>query len=99
MSRVGILNTIAEAPVKPLVQKTLELYPSALLINPSEEYLNGQCPLEIPEEVLKRFQPTTYDRIVHDGSWQNMSKFSQQLIKRALENGTTIQIINGRKGE
>lgn len=99
MSKIGILNTIPEAPVKPLVQDGLELYPQAGLVNPPEEYLNGQHPDEVPEELIVGFRPETFDRVLHDGDWQRMSTFSREFIKRALEGGATIQIVNGRKGE
>lgn len=94
MTRVGVLSTIPEAPVKPLMQDVLAVHTDAVLVNPPAEHLDA-----ITEDALAAWPPESFDRIIHDGDWPNMSKFSQEFIAQALASGALIQIVNGRKGE
>lgn len=99
MTKIGILNTIPEAPVKPLGLEALELYPHAKFVQSATEYSSGECLDDFSEDAVAALGPESYDRIIHDGDWTKMSRFHQEFIAQALASGAIIQIVNGRKGE
>lgn len=99
MSKVGILSTVAEAPVKPLVQTVLEIHPGAVLINPFGRRHHDDSPDEVNADTLASLNLGSFDRLIHDGNWLQMSKASREIIRQALDGGTTIQIVKGLGGE
>ncbi len=99
MSKIGVLNTIPEAPVKPLMQPLLETYPDAVLVNPFGGSRHSSRANEVDTDMLMRANAGTFDRLIHDGDWLQMSKVSKAIIRQALESGVTIQIVNRQRGE
>jgi len=99
MSKVGILSTVAEVPVKPLVQTVLEMHPEAVLVNPFGKHHNDDSPDEVNSDMMASFSLGSFDRLIHDGNWLQMSKASQEIIRQALAGGATIQMVKGLRGE
>ncbi len=99
MIKVGILNTIPEVPVKPLVQTVLEMHPEAVLINPFGRHHNEDAPDVVNSDMMTSLNLSSFDRLIHDGNWPQMSKVSQEIIRQALNGGATIQMFNGLRGD